>query len=115
VPICNRARLGHRLPDAPVPDVERGPCRGSLPGRSVSNKIVSNLLLIIEGKALDGTKNVMPERVQHTLYPSLRPQLSLRESRGVPCKSRLCWSTAIGLGTFEGLGGEMIIVDGHFK
>ena len=64
---------------------------------------------------MDGTKNVMPEHVQHTLY-QVSTATALVEGiyQGAVQVSTLREHGDLGLGTFEGLDGEMVIVDGHF-
>lgn len=64
---------------------------------------------------MDGTKNVMPEQVQHTLY-QVSTATALVEGiyQGAVQVSTLREHGDLGLGTFECLDGEMVIVDGHF-
>jgi acetolactate decarboxylase len=62
-----------------------------------------------------GTKNVRPEQVQHTLY-QVSTATALVEGiyQGAVRISTLREHGDLGLGTFEDLDGEMVIVDGHF-
>jgi len=57
----------------------------------------------------------MPEQVQHTLY-QVSTATALVEGiyQGAVQVSTLREHGDLGLGTFEGLDGEMVIVDGHF-
>jgi len=61
-----------------------------------------------------GTKNVRPEQVQHTLY-QVSTAAALVEGiyQGAVQVATLRQHGDLG-GTFEGLDGEMVIVDGHF-
>jgi acetolactate decarboxylase len=63
---------------------------------------------------LDGTTNVMPEQVKHSLYQvSTATALVEGVYQGAVQVSTLREHGDLGLGTFEGLDGEMVIVDGH--
>src|SRR6516162_8750781 len=59
--------------------------------------------------------NVMGERVQHTLY-QVSTATALVEGiyQGAVQVAALRKHGDLGLGTFEGLDGEMVVVDGHF-
>jgi acetolactate decarboxylase len=57
----------------------------------------------------------MAERVQHTLY-QVSTSTALVEGiyQGAARVSTLREHRDLGLGTFEGLDAEMVVVDGHF-
>ena len=57
----------------------------------------------------------MAERAQHTLY-QVATATALVEGiyQGAARVSTLREHGDLGLGTFEGLDGEMVVVDGHF-
>ena len=57
----------------------------------------------------------MPEQARHTLY-QVSTATALVEGiyEGAVQVSTLRKHSDLGLGTFEGLDGEMVIVDGHF-
>jgi acetolactate decarboxylase len=57
----------------------------------------------------------MPEQVQHTLY-QVSTATALVEGiyQGAVQVAALREHGDLGLGTFEGLDGEMVVVDGHF-
>ena len=69
----------------------------------------------VKVEALDGAKNVMPERGPHTLY-QVSTATALVEGiyEGAVEIATLRAHGNLGLGTFEGLDGEMVIVEGHF-
>jgi acetolactate decarboxylase len=64
---------------------------------------------------LVGGEQIMAERVQHTLY-QVSTATALVEGiyQGAVQVAALREHGDLGLGTFEGLDGEMVVVDGHF-
>jgi acetolactate decarboxylase len=66
-------------------------------------------------RELEGGEHVMAERVQHTLY-QVSTATALVEGiyQGAVQIAALREHGDLGLGTFESLDGEMVVVDGHF-
>ena len=66
-------------------------------------------------RALEGGEHVIAERVQHTLYQvSTATALVEGISQGAVQVATLWEHGDLGLGTFESLDGEVVVVDGHF-
>src|ERR1700751_3772448 len=66
-------------------------------------------------KALKRRRNAVAQQVQHILYQvSTAAALVQGVYAGAVQVSTLRKHGDLGLGTFEGLDGEMVIVDGHF-
>jgi acetolactate decarboxylase len=71
--------------------------------------------LIESFRALEGGEHVIAERVQHTLYQlSTATALVERIYQGTVQVAALWEHGGLGLGTFERLDDEMVVVDGHF-